>query len=147
MDGSFTNTQRLVQWHDKAVEPPGDARSDVWFTAHLGLKLKVLYSKSEQSRDRPLQALVWDYVDPVAKPNGEPSAELILKEINGYQFGSSLKDAIPLVSFADLKDDGSTACGAWIYSGIYAPTPEHLKGRNHAANRNGDDWVALGWGF
>jgi hypothetical protein len=37
MDGSFTNTQRLVQWHDKAVDPPGDARSDIWFTVHLGL--------------------------------------------------------------------------------------------------------------
>ena len=36
MDGSFTNTQRLVQWHDKAVDPPGDARSDIWFTVHLG---------------------------------------------------------------------------------------------------------------
>jgi formate dehydrogenase major subunit len=50
-------------------------------------------------------------------------------------------------SFGDLKDDGSTACGAWIYSGIYAPTAEHPGGHNHAANRKGDDWVALGWGF
>ena len=24
-DGTFTNTQRLLQWHHKAVEPPGDA--------------------------------------------------------------------------------------------------------------------------
>ena len=32
MDGSFTNTQRLIQWHEKAADPPGDARSDLWFT-------------------------------------------------------------------------------------------------------------------
>ena len=35
-DGSFTNTQRLLQWHHKAVEPKGDARSDLWFYYHLG---------------------------------------------------------------------------------------------------------------
>src|SRR5699024_5944352 len=34
-DGSFTSTQRLVQWRDKALEPPGDARSDLWFMHHL----------------------------------------------------------------------------------------------------------------
>jgi formate dehydrogenase major subunit len=78
----------------------------------------------------------------------EPSAELILKEVNGYAWtpGKPLEGK-PLPSFSDLKDDGTTACGAWIYTGIYAPTPEHPDGHNHAANRRGDDWVALGWGF
>ena len=88
MDGSFTNTQRLVQWHDKAVDPPGDARSDIWFTYHLGRRLKELYADSKEKRDRPIQALVWDYLDEKANANwrikDEPSAELILKEINGY---------------------------------------------------------------
>ena len=40
----FTNTQRLLQWHDKAVDPPGDCRSDVWFIYHLGKRLKQLYA-------------------------------------------------------------------------------------------------------
>ena len=53
----------------------------------------------------------------------------------------------PVKSFGDLKADGSTACGAWIYSGVYAPTPDRPDGHNRAANRNGDDWVALGWAF
>src|SRR5205823_11577787 len=53
----------------------------------------------------------------------------------------------PLPSFADLKDDGTTACGAWIYTGVFAPTAEHPEGHNFAANRQGDDWVALGWAF
>ena len=43
MDGSFTNTQRLAQWHEKAADPPGDARSDIWFTFHLGQRLKQVY--------------------------------------------------------------------------------------------------------
>jgi formate dehydrogenase major subunit len=152
MDGSFTNTQRLVQWHDKAVDPPDDARSDVWFTVHLGRLLKERYAKSTEKRDRPIQALVWNYVDENANKEwrlkDEPSSELILKEINGYMWtkGKPLEGK-PLASFADLKDDGTTACGAWIYTGIYAPTKEHPNGHNHAANRKGDDWVALGWGF
>jgi formate dehydrogenase major subunit len=151
-DGSFTNTQRLVQWHDKALDPPGDARSDLWFTFHLGRRLQELYAGSDQARDRPIRALVWDYVDPEANARwqiwDEPSAERVVKEINGYQWlpGKPLQGK-PLASFAQLKDDGSTACGAWIYTGIYAPTPEHPDGHNHAANRHGDDWVSLGWGF
>jgi formate dehydrogenase major subunit len=136
MDGSFTNTQRLVQWHEKAVDPPGDARSDLWFTFHLGQRLKDLYSDSTRERDRPIRALVWDYIAP-GSTSDEPSAERVLREINGYD----VRTGRPLDSFADCKDDGSTACGAWIYTGIYAG------GRNHAANRNGDDWVSLGWAF
>src|SRR5437588_2731144 len=63
MDGSFTNTQRLVQWHDKAVDPPDDARSDIWFTYHLGKRVQALYADSPLERNRPIQALVWDYID------------------------------------------------------------------------------------
>jgi formate dehydrogenase major subunit len=141
MDGSFTNTQRLVQWHNKAVDPPDEARSDIWFTVHLGLRLKQLYRDSRLERDRPIQALVWNYIDESANREwnikDEPSAELILKEINGYKWATKK----PVASFTELKDDGSTACGAWIYSGIYAG------GRNHAAKRHGDDWVSLDWGF
>jgi formate dehydrogenase major subunit len=159
MDGSFTNTQRLVQAHQKAVDPPGDARSDVWFTVHLGRLLKERYAKSTERRDRPIQALVWNFIDENENAEwrikDEPSAQLILKEINGYAWtpGQPLEGPA-LSSFADLKDDGSTACGAWIYTGIFTePTEEdlkrdpHAKGHNHAANRRGDPWVALGWGF
>jgi formate dehydrogenase major subunit len=147
MEGSFTNTQRLVQWHEKACDPPGDARSDTWFTYHLGSRLKDLYARSTAKRDRPIQALTWDYFRPEEnktwKIKNEPSAREILKEINGFDW----KTRKPLASFNDLKADGSTACGAWIYTGIFAPSAEHPDGVNHAADRRGDDWVALGWGF
>jgi formate dehydrogenase major subunit len=159
MEGSFTNTQRLVQWHEKAVDPSGDCRSDIWFTVHLGQRLKKLYADRKEKADRPIQALVWSYIDADANREwqikDEPSAELILKEVNGYAWtnGKPLEGQA-LKSFADLKDDGSTACGAWIYTGIYTePTAEdkardpRAKGHNHAANRTGDNWVALGWGF
>ena len=38
--GSFTNTQRMLQWHHTAVEPAGDARSDLWFAYHLGRRIR-----------------------------------------------------------------------------------------------------------
>jgi formate dehydrogenase major subunit len=158
-DGSFTNTQRLVQFHEKAVDPPDDARTDLWFTYHLGKRLKTLYEDKarregkEEDRDRPIRALLWDYDDKEESAKwrikDEPSARLVLKEINGYKVaaGQKLLEATPLTSFAELKDDGTTACGAWIYTGVYAPTKDEPLGHNHAANRSGDAWVSLGWGF
>jgi formate dehydrogenase major subunit len=147
MDGSFTNTQRVAQWHERAADPPGDARSDIWFTFHLGQRLKQLYKDSTAPRDQGLLNLTWDYVDQAEnaqwKIKDEPSASRILKEINGFTWA----DKKLLKSFADLKDDGSTACGAWIYSGIYPADDQHPEGVNKAAARQGDDWVALGWGF
>ena len=153
MDGSFTNTQRLVQWHDKAVDPPDDARSDMWFTYHLGRRLKEMYAGSEDERDRLINAMTWDYLDPDApggwRINDEPSAEWVLKEINGYRYESnqSVAQSAPLSSFGELEDDGSTASGAWIYTGVYAPTDTNPLGHNQAANRQADGWVSLGWGF
>src|SRR5690606_29822626 len=112
-DGTFTNTDRLLQWHEKAVEPPGDARSDLWFAYHLGKRLKALYADSEEEKDRPIRALTWDY--PEIGPDSEPAAEAILQEINGFEVDGRR----PVSSFQELKDDGSTACGCWIYSGCF----------------------------
>ena len=113
-DGSFTQTQRMLQWHDKAVEPPGDARSDAWFVFHLGRRLKELYEDSEEPRDTLVKAMTWDY--PTEGEREEPHIESILKEISGY----TVADGEPVGGFAGLKDDGTTACGGWIYSGAYA---------------------------
>src|SRR6266496_4861906 len=50
-DGSFTNTQRLLQWHWQAVEPRGDCRSDLWFYFHLGRLIRQRLAGSEERRD------------------------------------------------------------------------------------------------
>ena len=49
-EGTFTNTQRMLQWHFKAAEPPGDCRTDVWFTYQLGKRLKKLYARQRRRR-------------------------------------------------------------------------------------------------
>ncbi len=111
--GSFTNTHRLLQWHDKVVEAPGDSRSESWFAFQLGRRLKRLYETSVEPKDAAIKALTWDY--PVADEKGEPDVATVLKEMNGY----TVADKKQVGSFQELKDDGSTACGAWLYSGVF----------------------------
>ncbi len=141
--GSYTNTQRLVQWHDQAVEPPGDCRSESWFVYHLGRRLRELYAGDDSPRGRQIQAITWDY-DAVGA-TGEPDLQRVVKEINGY----TVADGQPLPHYNQLRDDGSTAAGCWIYTGIMP-----RQGENRARNRQfdpsagtGHPAAALGWGF
>jgi formate dehydrogenase major subunit len=112
-DGSYTNTQRLLQWHFKAVEPKEDCRSDLWFYYHLGRILREKLSGSEDPRDRPLLDLTWHY--PTSGEHEEPSAEAVLAEISGRD-----DTGRPLGSYKELEADGSTSCGCWIYCGSFA---------------------------
>ena len=150
MDGTYTNTQRLIKYHHKAVDPPGDARSDTWFTYHLGKRLKTLYEGSTEARDQGILNLVWDYEpDPEEveawQIKDEPSALKIMREINGYMSG---KPEEHLPGFAALKDDGSTTCASWIYSGIFPkPGLENLKAASRVPDAEGGGSANLGWGF
>jgi len=174
-DGSLTNTQRMLQWHDKAIDPPGDCRSDAWFLYQLGKRLKELYAGSTNPKDQPLLHLTWDYDfdeqprlpdGTVSRIEGEPDLEKVLQEINGYELvsggvvsGKENADHSPLTThhspltnrtthrlvtgFSELKDDGTTACGCWIYSGVF-PEP----GRNRARDRKRtDNPLQPEWGF
>ena len=134
--GTFTNTQRLLQFREKAVDPPSDARSETWFVYHLGRRLKDKAKKDTRSRNVGLNALTWDY--PVEGEHREPKASEILKEINGW----NVADHKQLAQIQNLKNDGSTACGAWIYCGVY---PE--ANRNRADERAPKDLLGHGWGF
>ncbi len=137
-EGTFTQTQRLLQWREKAVDPPGDCRSELWFFYHLGRIIKAKLAGSTLPRDRAILDLTWDY--PTHGPHDEPSAEAVLKEINGYEVATGR----PVPGFTELADDGSTACGCWIYSGVYAD------GVNQAARRkprHEQDPVASEWGW
>src|SRR6185436_9052173 len=140
-DGTFTNTQRLLQWHEKAVDPPGDCRSETWFADQLARRLKERVRKSRRRRDRPLQALTWDY--PVAGAHGEPVVEAVAREIHGRKVGTGGAggDGELVSGFTDLAADGSTACGCWIYSGLYAG------GVNRPRQREVRGEYGHGWGF
>jgi formate dehydrogenase major subunit len=154
-EGSLTNTQRLIQWHDKAIDPLGDSRTDAWFVYNLGKRLKELYAGSTDPRDQPLLRLTWDYDfdeqprlpdGTVSRIVGEPDLEKVLQEINGHKLDQTEPHTGKprlLGSFSELKDDGSTACGCWIYTGVF---PEH--GRNRARERKlTNDPLHHEWGY
>ncbi len=123
--GSFTQTQRMVQWRHKAVNPPGQAQAELEFYYELGRRIRERLADSDDPRDRPLLDLTWDY--PV-DDEGEIIPEAVLSEINGrYLTGEHAGE--PLTSFGQLKADGSTIGGCWIYTGVYAD------GINKAARR------------
>ena len=159
-EGAFTNTQRLLQWREKAVNPPGDARSEGWFMHQLALRLIAKAKQSNDPLDEPLRALDWWYPE---DEDGEPHMESVLAEINGwYTLGRdtevppTLEEGIvfgldragnphhgaQLTGYPDLKADGSTSCGCWIYSGVFGPDKI-----NKALSRNSKDYLGHGWGF
>src|SRR6185437_12585193 len=134
--GCFTNTQRLLQFHEKAIDPPGDARSETWFLDHLGRRLKEKARNDPRPRNAGLNALTWDYS--TEGRFAEPDAEEILQEINGY----TVSDRKLVTGFKELKSDGSTACGCWIYSGVFPAA-----GENKARKREPKGLYGHGWGF
>jgi formate dehydrogenase major subunit len=139
-DGSFTQTQRMLQWHHKAVEPPGQCQSDLQFFYLLGKKVRERLAGSTDDRDRPVLDLTWNY--PVTD-DGEIDAEAVLAEINGGHLTGD-KAGQPLTSYLEMADDGSTNGGCWIYTGVYAD------GVNQAARRkpgSEQSWVAPEWGW
>src|SRR5207245_390352 len=135
-EGTFTNTQRLLQYREKAADPAGGASSDTWFMYHLGQRIKEMAKNNLRHRNTGLNALTWNY--PTEGKHAEPRVSEVLKEINGW----TVADRKQLKQIQDLKNDGSTACGAWIYCGVF---PE--ENRNRANERNPRDLLGHGWGF
>jgi formate dehydrogenase major subunit len=135
-DGTFTNTQRMVQWHHKAQEPQADQRSDLWFTYHLGRMIRERLAGSTDEIDRPVLDLTWNY--PTVGDDDEPDAEAVLAEISGWDANGEM-----LPAYTALKSDGSTSCGCWIYCGSYADGVNQTARRKPAREQNwtGPEWA------
>jgi formate dehydrogenase major subunit len=152
-DGTLTNTMRLIQWHEAAVKPPGDCTSDAALIVRLAHRLQKLYAGSTKSRDQGFKAANFTF----GKDPEEPDMLLVLKEINGFAT-QEIKDKAGKVTyvkgqavstFAHLTDDGATAAGCWIYTGVVNETPDG-KITNKAAGRkpaDDKDYLGHGWGF
>ena len=114
-EGSIINSGRWAQWRYKAVEPPGEAKPDLWILNALYLKIKELYEREGGEYPEPIIKLNWNYGRGAKGQVGKPDVHQVAKEINGYDTGTGKQ----LSSFAELKDDGSTASGNWLYCGSY----------------------------
>jgi len=146
-DGSFTNSARWLLWKNAAVPTPGDCRLDQAIVAQIFLKVRELYKKDGKFPD-PILKLTWSYTDPKS-----PSLAEVLKELNGKALADledpatkvQIKAGQQLPGFAWLKDDGTTACGNWIYSGSFT------EAGNQTARRDPSDpsnmGVHPGWGW
>ena len=140
-DGSMTNSARWLQWKNIAVPPPGDARPDQDIVAQIFLKVRELYKKDGGKFPDPILNLTWAYTDPQ-----HPSLAELAKEINGKALADltdpktqqTIKRGQQLPGFAWLKDDGTTACGNWIYSGSWTEAGPQL------ARRGTDDPSGMG---
>ncbi len=138
--GTFTQTQRMLQWHHKAVDPPGDAQSELEFFYLLGQKIRERLAGSTDHRDAPILNLTWDY--PLDE-SGEISADAVLQEINGFHLTGE-KAGRTLNTFNEMKDDGSTSGGCWIYTGVYADGVNQSMRRMPGREQS---WVAPEWGW
>jgi len=154
--GTFTNSSRVISWKEKAVDPPGEAKPDSEIVARLFVKLRAMYAKDGGTLPEPVAALSWPYLSAEV-----PQPAEVLREINGRALTDLLAPPDPknpdapravlvrageqLPGFAVLRDDGSTSCGNWIYSGCF-PQAGNLTARRDTADPTGLG-VFPGWGF
>lgn len=142
-DGSLVNSSRWLQWHWKGAEPPGEARNDVEIMSDLYLRLRDAYRKDGGAFPEPILNLHWPY-----QKAEEPSPEELAKEYSGYALADIADPKDPgkilvkagqqLAGFAQLQDDGSTACGNWVFSGSWT------EAGNQMARRDTSDPTGLG---
>ncbi len=149
-EGSLTNSGRWLQWHWPAGAPPGQARHDTWIMAQIFLRMRALYQAEGGVFPDPIVNLHWPYADP-----GEPTPEELAHEINGRALApvTDLKDPTKVLAeagklvtnFSQLRDDGSTACACWIYSGCWNEAGNNMARRD---NLDPDDTGAYpNWSF
>ncbi len=134
-EGSVTNSGRWMQYRWQAIKPKGESRADLEIVHMLARKLKGLYENSPKQQDMPMKALTWDYGE-----SDHPDIDMVCREINGYD----MKTKQQIKGFGDLKDDGSTCSGNWIYSGFY-PESENLSKRRDNTNEGMSNF--LNWSF
>ena len=140
-DGSMTNSARWLQWKNAALPPPGDARLDQDIIAQIFLRVRDLYKKEGGKFPDPILNLTWPYID-----QEHPALTDIAREINGKALADftdpatqqTIKTGQQLPGFAFLKDDGTTSCGNWIYSGSWTEAGPQL------ARRGTEDPSGLG---
>ncbi len=146
-EGSLSNSSRWLQWHWPAQLPPAEARPDIEIMAGIHSRLRDLYKKEGGAFPDPILNLTWNYEVPEA-----PRADELAREISGYTIekivdsaGVTLAAGKQVDGFAQLRDDGTTGCGCWIYSGCYTERGNQMARRD--SNDPGGRGIAPNWAW
>lgn len=149
-EGSLVNSGRWLQWHWPGAEPPGEAKSDTWIMAQLHLRLRALYQKEGGAFPDPILNLHWPY-----RISDDPMPDELAKEMNGYVVSTVTDPVDPskivlekgklVDTFGQLRDDGSTACGCWIYSGSWTERGNMMARRD--TSDPGNTGAYANWAF
>jgi formate dehydrogenase major subunit len=140
-DGTFVNSARWLQWKNIAVPPPGQARLDQEILSRIFLKVRALYQQEGGKFPDPIVNATWSYVDPHHRSFAELSREIngrALSDVTDPASGQVIRAGQQLPGFSWLRDDGTTACGNWLYTGSWTESG------NQTARRNTDDPSGLG---
>jgi formate dehydrogenase major subunit len=147
-NGSLVNSARWLQWHWKAADPPGIAKSDLWIMSGLFQRLRALYKKEGGAFPDALMNMTWKYLDP-----WEPDPEELAKEMNG-KFLADVTDPVTNITsragtlldgFGQLHDDGSTASGCWIFAGCFTEKGNQMARRDATDPR--EQGIAPNWAW
>ena len=134
-NGSIVNSGRWLQWHWKGADAPGEALGDGEILAGLFSTLRELYAREGGALPEQVLNMSWNYQQP-----HNPQAEEVAMENNGKAL-ADLRDADgnvivkkgqQLSSFAQLRDDGSTSSGCWIFAGSWTPDGNQMARRDNA---------------
>ena len=141
--GSINNSGRWIQWREKAIEPPGECKSDFEIMELLFERIRALYEKEGGACPDPILKAQMSY-----QIDGKYDVRALCWALNGFD----VKTGKLLKGYADLKADGSTACGIWIFSGYYNNEAEKLDPmKQPMTRRSKDDPTGLGlysgWSF
>jgi formate dehydrogenase major subunit len=147
-DGSLVNSARWLQWHWKAAEPPAEAKSDIWIMTGIFHRMREMYRKDGGALPDPILNLTWNYTNPI-----DPDPEELAKDMNGRAL-VDIKDAAGAVTlragqlldgFAQLRDDGTTASGCWIFSGCFTEKGNQMARRDATDPR--EQGIAPNWAW
>ncbi len=141
--GSVVSSSRVLQWHWKGADAPGEALGDAEIMSNIFTRIREMYRNEGGAFPDPILNLDWKYFDPAS-----PTPEELAKEYNGVAVNDLVDPKDPekplvksgeqLAGFSQLKDDGSTASGCWIFCGAW--TEEG----NMMARRDNSDPAGIG---
>ena len=135
-EGSTCSGARWLQWRYKVVDPPGEAKTDAWIINHIMLELKKLYTGQGDCNADAINNLTWNYGD-------EPVPDEVSREMNGYD----LTTGTLLSSPGQLKTDGTTSCGNWLWCGMNTEEGNQAKRRDNTDESGIGLYPAWGWAW